>query len=250
MISEVFLVSVLVFLGGLIKGFAGFGYAVAGVGMLSLFFSPEEAVILMIVPLMAGNITLINEIDPGRLKHCLSDFRVLMASMVLGTLIGMFFVGKIPANIFSKSIGIFLILYVLVRSDVLEVHIEKVRENCFRKNNVFQSISGFLGGFIFGSMSIGALIVSYLDSVDLEREVFVGLLSFALFIISGLRIVLSWYFGYYSGNDLLSFSLLASIPGVIGVIAGSKVGSASSEKRHEMFVLALFVLIGLKLLLG
>lgn len=250
MASEILLVASLVFLGGLVKGFAGFGYAIAGVGLLSLFFTPDEAVVLMIVPLIAGNITLIREIEPARLEKCLSGFSVLMASMLMGTLLGMFFIGKIPSGLFSRSIGVFLILYVLFKSGLIELHIEKLKKTCFKRKDLFQLVSGFVGGFVFGATSIGALIVSYLDSVDLDREVFVGLLSFALFVISGLRVIFSWHFGYYSGNDLLQFSVLASIPGVLGVLIGSKIGSISSEKRHEMFVLGLFALIGLKLLLG
>lgn len=177
MISEILIVSIIVSAAGLVKGLAGFGYAVTGVGLLSLFMPARDAVIVMIVPLLAANLELVREVDFTRLRECISTFGVLISAIVLGTLVGMAFIGRIPGNLLANGIGIFLVIYVISKLGVLEDRFERIRSVCFRKNGSFQFLSGLLGGFVFGSSSIGALIVSYLDSVDIDRELFVGLLA-------------------------------------------------------------------------
>lgn len=248
--EQLLIVSLIVFVAGLIKGFSGFGYAVAGVGLLSLFMPPADAVVLMIVPLLAANLELVREIDIDRLRNCISSFRYLIAGIVTGTLFGMAFIGRVPGGLLANFIGIFLIIYVASRTGVFEGHFDRVRSICFRKNSAFQLLSGVVGGFVFGSASIGALIVSYLDSVDMDRELFVGLLAFTLLIVSALRTVFSWQMGYYSGNDLLQLSLIASIPGVLGVSIGSWLGSSVSEEIVQKSTMALLLAIALRLLTG
>lgn len=250
MLEQILLVSLIVFAAGLVKGFAGFGYAVTGVGLLSLFMPVSEAVIVMIVPLLAANLELTREVELSRLRECISGFSILLSSIVVGTLIGMAFIGRVPENLLANGIGIFLIIYVASRLEIFEDRFDRIRSICFRKNRIFQLLSGLFGGFVFGSSSIGVLIVSYLDSVKMDREVFAGLLAFTLLVVSGLRTVFSWRLGYYSGNELLLLSLIASVPGVIGVYTGSSVAGSVDDELVKKSALALLLAIGLRLLTG
>lgn len=248
--ENILLISAIVLFGGLVKGFAGFGYAVFSVGLLAVFLEPSDAVILMILPLVSGNFVLAQEMDVSELGNCVKSFWVLMAAVFAGTFVGMLFIGSVPEAVFSSLIGGFLLLYAVARSGVLDLHMEKVKEVCFQENSYIQAFSGFIGGFFFGSMSVGALIVSYLDYLDLDRKVFVGLLSFVLLAVSVFRIVFSWFLGYYSGNELLYLSAIAAFPGLAGVLLGSRIGRYVSGAWHQRIVLALFVLIGARLVAG
>lgn len=250
MLEQLLLVSVIVFLGGLLKGFAGFGYAVLSIGLLSFIFEPSEAVILMIVPLITGNLVLLKEIDVGEIEPYIGDFLPFMTSVALGSIIGVFVIGSVPEQIFSSVIGVFLVFYSLTRSGFIDSHLGRLKNKCFRKGTIFQVFSGTTAGFIFGSMSVGALTVSYLEGIDLDRKVFIGLLSFVLFIISGIRIGLCWALGYYSGNSLLYLSFIAGFPGVLGVFTGSKVRNNNGDDRFTWVALVLFAVIGLRLIAG
>jgi uncharacterized membrane protein YfcA len=250
MLEQVLLVSLIVFAGGLLKGFAGFGYAVLSIGLLSFMFNPSDAVILMIIPLISGNLVLVNEINTRDLESYVGSFLPFMAAVALGSIVGVFVIGAVPGQIFSSAIGVFLLLYSIGRSGIADYHLGRLKSKCFRKGAVFQIFSGSIAGFIFGSMSIGALTVSYLESIELERKVFIGLLSFVLFVISGIRIGLCWVLGYYSGNNLLYLSFLAGFPGLLGVFLGSKVREGDRNNLYSWVVLLLFGLIGLRLIIG
>ena len=202
----------------------------------------------MIALLLIGNLALVREIETERLESCLKNFWGFMISVLVGTLTGMYLIGSIPAELLSGLIGGFIVFYAVLRSGFLDVHSERLRKICFRRNHVFQSMAGFAGGLVFGSTSIGALIVSYLDSIDLDRAVFVGLLSFVLFVVSGLRIVFSWFTGYYSGTELLYISILAGFPGLAGAEIGSRLVD-SSDETYGRVVVSLFLILGLRLLL-
>lgn len=237
-------------LSGFVKGLTGFGEAVIGVGLLSIVLSPQEAVVLMIIPIMFSNISLVRELGFETVKSLMDSYLILVSSVFAGTLVGMFFLEVVPSGVLSVIIGVILILYSLIK--FRNVDIQQFYDSRFPEKikKPLKGLMGFSGGFIFGSTSIGALIVIYLEYLDLSREKFVGFLGFVFLLISSVRVGFSYTLGYYSGSDMLFMSLLASIPVVIGVKAGSLIGRKRSNELHEKLVLILFALIGLRLITG
>jgi hypothetical protein len=59
--SAVWLVVIagIVLSGGLVKGIAGFGYAIASTAVLATLIDPSTAVVVVIVPMMAANLSLV-----------------------------------------------------------------------------------------------------------------------------------------------------------------------------------------------
>lgn len=247
MLLEALLVAVAVFLGGLVKGFSGFGYAVIGVGLLSFQYPSHEAVIIMIAPLLIANLSLTRSMSRENLDSCMDSFSYFMMALVTGVTAGMFVIGRLPGNLLANAVGVLILVYALSKMDLFGEHFSRIRKTCFKRDRRLQTVLGVLTGVVFGASSIGAPVVGYIDSLDLDEELFVGLLAFIFLVISSVRIALSWLLGYYSGNDLLYISLLAGLPGLIGVKIGSRL-SGQSDRIHEYLVIALFFVIGLRLL--
>ncbi|MFQ3275682.1 MAG: putative membrane protein YfcA [Candidatus Nanohaloarchaea archaeon] len=246
--ETIFLISFILLSAGLVKGLVGFGEAVIGVGLISLILSPREAVVLMIIPIMVSNISLVREIGLDTVKSLLDDHLVLISSVFGGTILGMFFLGKIPQNILSAVIGLILIIYSVLKFEGVALRPEYFQRIPDKFESGLTGLLGSVGGFIFGATSMGALIVMYLEYLDLPREKFVGFLGFVFLLISGFRVGSSYLLGYYSGSNILYLSLLASVPVFIGVQLGEFIGRKESNKAHKRLVLLLFLLIGLRLI--
>ena len=242
------ILSILIF-AGLIKGFVGFGEAVIGVSLISLILSPREAVVLMIIPIMISNISLVREVEPSTVEVLVSNHRILVSSIFGGTVLGMFFLGMIPSNLLSLIIGIILVLYSVIKFEGLNLHPSYFSQLPNKIGSSLTFLLGSLGGFVFGSTSIGALIVIYLEYLELPRKKFIGILGFVFLLISAVRIGFSYYLGYYTGSNILYLSVLASIPVFIGVKIGEYIGKEKSNKMHERLVLLLFLVIGLRLVI-
>lgn len=248
--SITLIIAAILVLSGLVKGLVGFGEAVIGVGLLSIVLSPQEAVVLMIIPIMVSNVSLVRELGFETVKSLLDNYMVLVLSVFAGTLLGMFFLEVIPSGVLSVIIGVILISYSLIKFrdiGIQQLYYHRIPEGI---KKLLTGLLGFSGGFIFGSTSIGALIVIYLEYLDLSREKFVGFLGFVFLLISAVRVGFSYTLGYYSGSDMLFMSLLASIPVFIGVKFGSLIGRKESNEMHEKLVLILFTVIGLRLIAG
>jgi uncharacterized membrane protein YfcA len=85
-----------VFLGGLVKGIAGFGYALVSTAVLATLFSPTVAVVVMSLPMLVGNLRLLDELDRAEIPACLARFWPYVLATAVGTLAGMALLGRIP----------------------------------------------------------------------------------------------------------------------------------------------------------
>ncbi len=71
--------------GRLIEGVAGFGYGVASTAILATVLSPATAVVVMILPALAANASLLGELDREGLRSCAERFRPYLGAALVGT---------------------------------------------------------------------------------------------------------------------------------------------------------------------
>ena len=57
------LIGIILFIGGLVTGVTGFGYALISTTTLAVVLDPRTAVVLMIIPVIIANLTLVGELD-------------------------------------------------------------------------------------------------------------------------------------------------------------------------------------------
>ncbi|MFB6297686.1 MAG: sulfite exporter TauE/SafE family protein [Salinirussus sp.] len=237
-----------VFFGGFVKGVAGFGYAIAGTAVLASIIEPSVAVVVMILPMLVANVTLLRELDDGELRACSRRFWPFLVAAVAGTLAGMVLLDVVPRAMLSLGLGLFTLGYVVVTQERVRLPGERfVAEVCFNPGSLYKAALGLVSGLIFGASNVAVQVVAYLDSLDLDASTFAGVLAMILVGVSSVRVGAAWLFGLYGTGSLLAVSAVAAVPGLLGVAAGSRIRSRIPPAYQTAGALVLLTVIGLKL---
>lgn len=247
---SVALITVVVLFGGLVTGITGFGYALVSTTTLAMLFDPQSAVVLMIIPALVANVPLLRELSHEKLKHCIRHLWAFIVAATIGTLVGMVLFRRIPTDGLTLALGVITLGYVAVSQNALSVQ----RQHPFHESELDPRIHAFSrlgiglgGGLVFGASNIGIPLVAYLDSLDLERATFVGVVALIFLGVSTARVGTAWGLGLYGAGPLLWLSLGASIAGVIGVVSGEHVRHLLPDRYVGIGVQLLLVIIGLRL---
>jgi uncharacterized membrane protein YfcA len=236
----------IIFLGGLVKGLNGFGYALVSTPLLAVFIPAQEAVALMIIPLIAGNLELAIETDRKELENCIKNFSGFLLFLVAGVTVGMLAISKIPSGPLKTSVGLLALAFTASRTPFLSKGFERLRKLCFR---TWEPAIGFISGIVYGASNVGVLIVAYLKSRDLDRQKFVGTLAVAILAVSVYRVLLAQVTGLYTGTDRIILSLALAVPAVAAVWTGEKLSERFTSKTLEQLSILLIAIIGVKLVL-
>ncbi len=247
LLNEIIFIAMAVTLGGLIKGLSGFGYAVVSTPLLALIMPVQEAVAFMIIPLMAANVELVAEADREELKHCLTEFRGLIASMMAGVTVAMLLLSWMPVRPMEMAVGLISVLFVLSRTPFASNHFERLKDVCFR---TWEPLIGLFSGIIYGASNVGVATVAYLKSMGIEREKFVATLAAIILGISIYRVALAQQLGLFTAPENILISAGFAVPAVISVAVGQRLAGRISDNLIEQVSLATILLIGLRLLIG
>lgn len=243
------IVAAVVLFGGLVKGTVGFGYAIASTAILATFLDPSTAVVLMILPMLAANLSLLGELRRDELASCIARFWPYVLAAMVGTVLGMLALEAVPAAELTLGLGLFTLAYVLTKQPWVSLPGERwVTETCFTTGLLAKTGLGFLSGVVFGVSNVGVQVVAYLDSLSLDRSTFVGVLAMILVGISGLRVGVAWGLGLYGTGGLLGYSALLALPGVGGVVLGGRLRAHLPERAQLGGVILLLTVIGVRLL--
>ena len=93
-------------------------------------------------------------------------------------------------------------------------------------------------------------IVAFLDSLDLDRSTFVGVVALVLLGISIVRVGVAWLLGLYGPRSVLWLSVVVAGPGLLGVVAGRRLRQHLPARAVERFVQLLLLIIGIRLVIG
>jgi len=246
---DVLLVGGIVLLGGVVMGLAGFGYAVVSTATLATVLSPADAVTIMILPLLASNVSLARELDRDELGACVARFWPYVLAAVAGTVIGMALLDRVPARWLALGIGLFTLVYVATSQNRFEIPgLDRFTRWCFVERTAFKVGVGAVSGFIFGATNVGVQVVAYLDALDLDRDVFIGVLALILVGISAIRVGLAFTLGLYGTGPLLALSAGAALVGLGGVEVGARLRRVVAAQRQRAAVFLLLTVIGLRLM--
>jgi uncharacterized membrane protein YfcA len=242
------LVLAIVFFGGLVKGVAGFGYAIASTAILASVLNPSTAVVVMILPMLVANVRLLGELDRDDVSSCIERFWPFVVAALVGTLVGMALLARIPKAVLALVLGVFTLAYVLVSQPYVTLPGESwFVDRCFRPGTLAKATLGLFSGVVFGASNIAVQVVAYLDSLSLDRSTFVGVLAMILVGVSSVRVGAAWYLGLYESTSLVAVSVVAAAPGLLGVAAGNRLRQYLSPSVQTTGALLLLTVIGLKL---
>lgn len=244
--EQILAITAIIILGGLIKGLNGFGYALVSTPLLGFLMPIEQAVALMIIPLLAANTELIFEIDRKELLNCIENFSGLITSLLIGATAGMLLLSWIPTRPLETAVGLTAVTFSVSKSRFLHEKTSKASEICFKS---WEPAIGFLSGIVYGASNVAVTAVAYLKSRDLTQEKFTATLAAIILILSVYRIFLAQVTGLYGGNDRILFSLILGVPALIAVKIGTEISDHLPQKFIQQLSLLTIAVIGLRLLM-
>ncbi len=241
----------IVFLAGIVNGVAGFGFALVGTMLLASIVAPATAVVFMILPILAANLTLVRELDGDSLRTCGQRFLPLLGAALLGTVVGMAILDRLPAAPLKAGLGVLTLGFVLTAQNAVALPgLDRAREGCFVETTPAMVGVGSVSGLLFGGTNVGVQLIAYVRSCDLSHGLFVGVVALVFLGLNAVRVAAAGLLGLYPDLIMVGLSAAAAIPAVAGVSVGQRLRGRVTETTRRRGVFGLLSLIGVRLLLG
>ena len=237
-LSLIIMISIIT-LGGIIRGFIGFGPALITIPIFAYLYSPAEALVLQVIMEIPSTLYL------TRLAVKTCNFKTVLPtfiSMIFFIPVGMFLVVSMNPTLMRVFISIVVIVLVIILA--MNLKLEKLI------NQKIMISSGALGGFLQGLAGMGGppivtILVARNDSDNETR-------GNILFLMSGIVVfsILSQFFYDLIRLDLVLVSILLSPIYMIATFMGSKYYNYNGKKIFKKAVLFLLALISISTLVA
>ena len=219
--SAAALIFVTVFLAGILRGFTGFGFALAAVPVITLFIDPAAIVpAVPIVAMIAGA----KQFHRAWGKANWPAIRRLLAGAILGTPFGVLALTLLPANVMRIVIGVTLLAAVLLLW----------RGYKFRKAppTSAQLGIGLVSGLLNGATAMGGppVILYFLASPE---GVVVGRASLLIYFL----FISIWSIAMQAASGLIDLRVIVLALLMIPVMA---IGNAIGDRLFDLRILRRF----------
>ena len=243
-------IALVVLVAGAINGVAGFGFAVVGTMALATLVDPTTAVVFMIVPILSVNVSLVSDLSRTELRTCSARFWPLIAAALVGTVVGMAVLRRLPAAPLRIGLGVLTLGFVATAQRAVPVP-----GIPFDGSGIGTSRAGMVGvggisGLLFGGTNVGVQLIAYLRSFDLSHGLFVGVVALVFLGLNGIRVAIAGAFGLYPSTAVAAASLAAVVPAAVGVAVGKRLRAVVGERPRRLVVLSLLTLVGVRLVAG
>jgi len=242
-----FAVAVVYLLSGLVKGLAGIGMGLIAVPVLSVIYNPMVAIASIAVPLIMTNLW--QGVVTGNCRASVSKYWALAISMGVTMLIVSYYSIHFPASVFTSLLGMVAILFAIINlSPGMSRMIRLVVGAGSGKYR--QILFGIISGVVGGMTGLAVIpLVIFMMCSDAKKEDIVSTLGLLLFV-SGFCLLAGLSLNQIMTRDLLIYSCLATLPALLGVIAGEKLRALINESYFRKLVLVLIAAIGVKVVLA
>jgi uncharacterized membrane protein YfcA len=232
--------SAAILFGGLIKGTLGVGLPLFAVPVMSLFISSTQAIALVSVPVLVSNIWQVWQ--EGSLKISLRRFWPLMLTQAIVTAFSVYWTLSFSVRELNMVLSFALIVAVVLMAFKPSFDIPPEKEPAI--SAIVGVTSGLLGG---ASSLMGPIVISYMMSLKLSRDEFVGCISVIYFNAAWPLYLAMWHFGRMSLDDV-GYSFLAIVPMFLGLQAGRKIRHRLSEETFRRALLGFLMVVAVLLL--
>ena len=244
-------ITVVVAVAGAVNGVAGFGFAVVGTMVLAATLDPATAVAFMILPMFAVNVALVGDLTREELRTCGARFAPLLVAALVGTVVGMTLLDRIPGAPLRVLLGLVSLGFVAANQRLFALPSPPaVSDPDIAERPLVMAAVGAVSGVLFGATNVGVQLVAYVRSFDLSHGLFVGVVALVFVGINGLRVGAAAALGLYPDLALVLASAAAAVPAVAGVAVGKRLRERVSERLRRGVVLGLLTIIGVRLILG
>ena len=242
--------ALIVLVAGATNGVAGFGFAVVGTMALATLLDPATAVVFMIVPICSVNVSLVSELSGGELRNCAARFWPLVTAALVGTVVGMAVLQRVPEAPLRVGLGVLTLGFVATAQRAVPLPgLSSFGGGAFKSRLGMVGVGG-ASGLLFGGTNVGVQLIAYLRSFDLSHGLFVGVVAMVFLGLNGIRVAIAGAFGLYPSTAVAVASLVAVVPAVAGVAVGKRLRSSVSERARRLVVLGLLTLVGIRLVTG
>ena len=228
--SQTALLFVIMFLAGLVRGFAGFALSALVMASAASFIAPILLIPIVWFQEMFASILMARGgwRDADRMRTAL-----LVIGNWLGWPLGLWLTVTLPVETSAQiALSVILVLAVL---QILNVSIPAL------DSRVGTLITGFVAGIISGIAHVGGLVVAlYVLSQNASARSMRGTLVLYLFVGSFGALVYLLVFGVMTINALLSALILAPVT-LLGVWLGTKFFNPRWEPYYKPFCLCLLI---------
>ncbi len=229
------------FLGGLVKGLLGIGLPLVAVPILSLGMPATRAILLVAMPVLVSNGWQLY--DSGVSTAGVKRFLPLMATAFVFTTLTVPMTLALPEATLRRVLAGVVLLAVALNALPLRLTVPPRQERWWSAG--VGALSGMMGGV---SSLTGPVIISYLMSLRLPRDVFVGTIS-VIYLASALPLYGSMAAQGRFGVAELLLSTLALLPVFAGLALGQWLRGHLDELWFRRALLAFLVLVALALML-
>ena len=226
--------------GGLIKGTLGVGLPLFAVPVMSLFISSTQAIALVSVPVLVSNIWQVWQ--EGSLKSSLKRFWPLMLTQAIVTVLAVYWTLSFSVRELNMVLALALILAVVLMAFKPSFNIPPEKEST--AGAWVGALSGLLGG---ASSLMGPIVISYLMSLKLKRDEFVGCISVIYLNAAWPLYGAMWHFDRMQLDDV-GYSFSAIIPMFVGLLTGRKIRHLLSEETFRRALLVFLAVVAVVLL--
>ena len=238
----------LVLVAGAVNGLAGFGFAMVSTMVLASVIDPALAVVFVILPLVAVNLSLVGDLSKTDLRTCGHRFFPLLVPALVGALLGMVLIDFLPERPLRLVLGVLSLGFVVSAQNRVSVPgLDRAREGCFVETTPALVGVGGISGLVFGGTNVGVQFVAYLRSCDLSHGLFVGVVALLFLGLNSIRVGAAGVLGLYPDLLVVWISAAAAVPAVFGVAVGKRFRERVTERTRKGLVLGLLTLIGLRL---
>ncbi|MFO7635835.1 MAG: sulfite exporter TauE/SafE family protein [Clostridia bacterium] len=210
----------ILFFANWIQGVSGFGRGLIAIPLLSFFIPIDQVIPMMILTSILTTLLMY-------LKNREStDIRKILPMSLLGivgTTVGVALLKALPVFHLKIIIGILIMLFAILIATGFSIRVKRMK--------LAFCVTGFISGFLSGSLSIGGPPVVFLfQGIREEKDAFRGNLSLFFLIVSLFSILNLFLNGMVSG-DILWYSLVFMPVILLGTLAGH----LFSRKVNEIF---------------
>jgi uncharacterized protein len=228
-------------IGGSVKGALGVGLPLIAVPLLSLWIPSPQAIAMLVVPVLSSNLW--QAVEGGRFIPTLKRFRGLIAAQFIATVLTVRMTLAMTASQLNILLAFALLLAVALMAVKPTLRVNPKQEQ--RVGTAIGLFSGLLGGV---SSLTGPVIITYLLSLKIDRDTFIG--SISVIYLTGavpLYFAMLW-FGRVAVVDF-ALSGVALMPMAIGLAIGKMLRQWLDEALFRKVLLGFLTLLALLLLL-
>ena len=228
--GEILLVLAAVAIGFFAKGVTGLGGPPLAIPVLAAFMGVEYAVAVIAIPAALANFWLMieNRSAASNLRWFLAP---MMATGVVGTLLGVWLLLSIDDRIMSVVLGVFMLVYIIWYLLNPE---RKIDDRTARR---LAAPAGFGAGVLVGATGVSAPVIgTYVHSLRLARSGFVFAVSVPFFFLGVMQILSLAALGGYD-QARITAGILACVPVVVVTPIAMRVGKNLSVQTFQYVVL-------------